>query len=174
MHILLHVTDSCPTWISGRERMAVKMISWPISTKECCRARGSNLRPSACTSYQAWLSCIEQLVHIIWTTKALISLHGCAGWYVLLLWAYILTTLSWNSFSSCAEFESQWMWSKINFLYLLYCTSFYCFLMFNIKNIAMVLTKTWLGNTYIMYSAEVRVTSLGYKSSCGFQVYFFC
>ena len=26
------VTDNCPSWISGRERMAVEIISWPIST----------------------------------------------------------------------------------------------------------------------------------------------
>ena len=35
MHNLSPVTDNCPTWISGRERMAIEMISWPISTKEC-------------------------------------------------------------------------------------------------------------------------------------------
>ena len=46
MHILLSVTDKCPTWISGRERMAVEIISWQISLKECCRTRGSN--PRAC------------------------------------------------------------------------------------------------------------------------------
>ena len=36
--------------ISGRERMAVEIISWPISTKEYCRTWGSNPRPS---TYQA-------------------------------------------------------------------------------------------------------------------------
>ena len=35
VHILSPVIDNCPTWIKGRERMAVEMISWPISTKEC-------------------------------------------------------------------------------------------------------------------------------------------
>ena len=43
-------TSNCPSWISGRERIAVEIISWPNSTKECCRTWGSNPRPSA---YQA-------------------------------------------------------------------------------------------------------------------------
>ena len=39
-------TDNCPSWISGRERMTVKNISWSISTKEICRPRwGLNPRP---------------------------------------------------------------------------------------------------------------------------------
>ena len=33
MHILPPVTDNCPTWISGRERMSVVIISWAISAK---------------------------------------------------------------------------------------------------------------------------------------------
>ena len=41
---------NCPAWISGRRRMAVKIISWLITTKECCRTEGSNPRPS---TYQA-------------------------------------------------------------------------------------------------------------------------
>ena len=47
VHILSPETDNCPSWISGRERMAVENISWSISTKECCRPRrrGLNLRP---------------------------------------------------------------------------------------------------------------------------------
>ena len=45
-HILSPETDNCPSWISGRERMTVKNISWSISTKECCRPwRGLNPRP---------------------------------------------------------------------------------------------------------------------------------
>ena len=35
VHILSPVTDNCPSWISGRERMAIEIISWPISMKEC-------------------------------------------------------------------------------------------------------------------------------------------
>ena len=50
VHILSPVTDNCPSWISGRERMAVEIISWPFFTKECCRAWRSNMQPSA---YQA-------------------------------------------------------------------------------------------------------------------------
>ena len=39
------VTDTCLSWISGRGRMTLEMISWSISTKECCRTqRGSNPR----------------------------------------------------------------------------------------------------------------------------------
>ena len=34
-HILSPVTDNCPAWISSSWRMAIEMISWPISTKEC-------------------------------------------------------------------------------------------------------------------------------------------
>ena len=32
--MLSPVTDNCPIWISGRGRMAVEIISWPIATKE--------------------------------------------------------------------------------------------------------------------------------------------
>ena len=41
MHIHSLVTDNCPCWISSRQRMAVKIISWPISSKECCQTWGS-------------------------------------------------------------------------------------------------------------------------------------
>ena len=44
------VTDNCPPWISRMERMAIEMMSWPMSTKECCRTWGSNPRSSV---YQA-------------------------------------------------------------------------------------------------------------------------
>ena len=37
-------------FLNQRQRMAVEIISWPNSTKECCRTPGSNLRPS---TYQA-------------------------------------------------------------------------------------------------------------------------
>ena len=37
VHILFPETDSCLSWISGRERMTVGNISWSISMKECCR-----------------------------------------------------------------------------------------------------------------------------------------
>ena len=46
MHILSPETDNCPSWISGRERMTVEIISLSISMKECCRPwRASNPRP---------------------------------------------------------------------------------------------------------------------------------
>ena len=47
MHILSPVTGNCPSWISGREKMTVEIISWPISTKESCWTWGSNPQPSA-------------------------------------------------------------------------------------------------------------------------------
>ena len=46
MHIFSPETDSCSSWISGRERMTVENMSWSISTEEFCRTRrGSNPRP---------------------------------------------------------------------------------------------------------------------------------
>ena len=42
VHILSPVTGNYPSWISGRERKALEIISWPNSTKECCRTWGSN------------------------------------------------------------------------------------------------------------------------------------
>ena len=56
VHILLPITDN--SWISGRESMAEKIISWPVSTTECCRTWGLNPRPSA---YQADAHPIELL-----------------------------------------------------------------------------------------------------------------
>ena len=40
VYILSTVTDNCPTWISGRGRMAVEIISW--STKAMWPGFGSN------------------------------------------------------------------------------------------------------------------------------------
>ena len=46
VHIPSPETDNCPSWISGRERMTIKNISWSISMKECCRPpRGLNPKP---------------------------------------------------------------------------------------------------------------------------------
>ena len=45
VHILLPENDNCPSWISRRKRMTIKIIPWLISTKECCLTlRGSNLQ----------------------------------------------------------------------------------------------------------------------------------
>ena len=44
------VTDYLSSWISGRESMALEIISWPNSTIECCWTCGMNPQPSA---YQA-------------------------------------------------------------------------------------------------------------------------
>ena len=46
VHSFASETNSCPSWISGRQRMTVENISWSFSTKERCRTRrGSNPRP---------------------------------------------------------------------------------------------------------------------------------
>ena len=37
MHILSPEADSCSSGISGRERMSIGNISWPISANDCCR-----------------------------------------------------------------------------------------------------------------------------------------
>ena len=34
MHILSPVTDNSPSWISGRKRMAVETISWPVQSPQ--------------------------------------------------------------------------------------------------------------------------------------------
>ena len=84
MHILSPVTDNCPSWISGRERMAVEIISWPISTKESYRAWGSHPRPSP---YQAdaHLTELARLAYsCVMITKLIWFLYG---------------TLSWNSYN---------------------------------------------------------------------------
>ena len=48
VHIHPPVTDNCPTWGSGRERMAVESISWlNIHEIMFCLIRGSNPWPSA-------------------------------------------------------------------------------------------------------------------------------
>ena len=44
VHIFSPVTDNCSSWISGRNRMAVGIISWPNSPKECCH--GVRIEPA--------------------------------------------------------------------------------------------------------------------------------
>ena len=44
MYILSPETDKCPSWISGRERMAGENISWSIFTKEYCWPGGCRAR----------------------------------------------------------------------------------------------------------------------------------
>ena len=50
MYILSPETDNCPSKISRRERMTVEIISWSISTKECCQPRGGWIRSLLITS----------------------------------------------------------------------------------------------------------------------------
>ena len=46
--ISLPITDNCPSWISGRERMVVEFFSLPnLNERMFCRAWGSNPRLSA-------------------------------------------------------------------------------------------------------------------------------
>ena len=65
------VTDNCPSWISRRERMAVEIISRPISMKECCRTWGSNPWASA---YQADAD-PTQLPRPAQASSSLVQLH---------------------------------------------------------------------------------------------------
>ena len=53
VHILSPVTDNCPSWISGREKMVVEIISCLNSMKECCLTWGSNTRMHIWSSYRA-------------------------------------------------------------------------------------------------------------------------
>ena len=53
VHILSPETDNCPSWISERERMTTKNISWSISMKECCTPSGGRTRNFLITSRQA-------------------------------------------------------------------------------------------------------------------------
>ena len=67
VHILSPETDNCPSWISGRERMTVEIISWSISTKECCRPRrGLNPRPPGLQSDGASNWATEAGSHFVW------------------------------------------------------------------------------------------------------------
>ena len=64
VHICSPEIANCPSWISRRERMTVKKISWAISMKECCqpgRGQTRNLLISSPTriqlSYRSQLCC---------------------------------------------------------------------------------------------------------------------
>ena len=48
VHILSPVTDKCSSWISGRRRMAVEMVSWPSLHERICMTWGLNSGPLAC------------------------------------------------------------------------------------------------------------------------------
>ena len=48
VHILSPVTDNCPTWVRGRERMTFERISLPnLHERMFHQILGANLRPSA-------------------------------------------------------------------------------------------------------------------------------
>ena len=84
MHIFLPLIDNCPTWISGREIMALEIISWPISTKGMWSCRG------ACQCF--WLDfCFTALQHILGHFRHS-QLH-C-------FWARLLGSLPAHSFTS--------------------------------------------------------------------------
>ena len=42
--ILSQVTDNCPSWISGRQRMVVETFSWPKLNEECFAGREARTR----------------------------------------------------------------------------------------------------------------------------------
>ena len=74
------VTDNCPSWIGGRERMAIDIISWPISTKECYRMCGSNTRPSAYQADEHPTELLPPAFHYIaqyYMVKFISIFHGC-------------------------------------------------------------------------------------------------
>ena len=78
MHNLSPVTDNCPIWISGRERMAREMISRPISTKECyARPEDRTLIPGGQASDWAFIWRIDEnyplLIYFVPTV--------CVVWY---------------------------------------------------------------------------------------------
>ena len=69
--ILSPVTDNCPSWISGRERMVVEMFLWPnLNERMFCRMWGSNPLPSA---YQADAHTIAlpRPANVLWSTKSI-------------------------------------------------------------------------------------------------------
>ena len=81
MHILSAETDNCPSWISRRERMTVKIISRSISTKECCRPRrGLNPRPPGLQSDGAsnWATEAGKIINstpILFSLIILVTFH---------------------------------------------------------------------------------------------------
>ena len=95
MSTLSPVTDNCSSLISGRERMAVQIISWPISMKECCRTWGSNPRPSA---YQADAHPIELPLRLRKSWNDGFLINYCSLWYKS--WCTQSTKISTWSFMS--------------------------------------------------------------------------
>ena len=93
MHILSPETENCPSWISGRERMTVENISWPISTKKCCRPRwGLNPRPPGLQSDGA----------ANWATEA--SLHQLTWVFIMCIYWENDEWRSWSDCIKCADF----------------------------------------------------------------------
>ena len=81
------VTDSCPTWISGRKKMAIEIPSWPISTKECCRTRGSNphaRRMRIWPSY--WAGFVPKYLTLVNSGVKFCSLDSAAEFQFLRSW----------------------------------------------------------------------------------------
>ena len=69
VHILLPESNNCPSWISGRERMAIENISWSISTKECCRLGRGWARDLLVSSRTAHPTEPPKPAHFWWTTE---------------------------------------------------------------------------------------------------------
>ena len=78
MHILSPETYNCPSWISGRERIIIKNISWSISMKNVAgpsRDQSSGLLITSQT--RIWLSYQGRLKSLFFLTK----LYQCFSYF---------------------------------------------------------------------------------------------
>ena len=92
VHILSPVTDNCPPWISGRERLAVEITSWPNSLKECCASDRATM-PGLPLFYewcehknwelftqQSLISLSINLNSLSWVLYWLLRAQSCPSW----------------------------------------------------------------------------------------------
>ena len=100
MHILSPVTDNCPSWISGRERMAVEIISWPISTKDCRQTWGlspwlsayqADAHPTELPRPALPVICTMEFVSetetlLQWDVNVLVEFYLRTEWWLLMCW----------------------------------------------------------------------------------------
>ena len=96
----------CPSWISGRERMTLENISWPISTKECCLPGGNRTRNLLITSRTRIQPSHRGQQVVEWplvAVKSLLVLHYSYWWGLIgrnwPVWPRELNTLS--CFQAC-------------------------------------------------------------------------
>ena len=94
MHILLHVIDNFPSWISGRERMTTEKISRSISMKEWCRTGAANRRPP---DHQSCMHLTELL-----SLEMYIDYTDCIVWPKSVCWAHM-----WPKFQFLGDFHTR-------------------------------------------------------------------